>query len=177
MKIKKISKQCQDRGTVRLFDYTDRTGTVSQWLSNGSACWPVAGLPYMELEHITQIMELTEKKLEKLSLQHLPAPTSIDFSDAAAGEVFAEAERIAFCSGGRILQPVSCGAKTWLIDRSLLEPITAEYNATEFWMRRTADGTAYFAVKAGMMLVGLVLPVRTEDGMPELLGQIARQLG
>lgn len=176
MKIQKITKQCREKGIVLLYDYTDGAGVITQWISNGCACWPVDGLPYLELDHITRIMELTDKQMDKMSLQKQPAPQTLDFSDAAPGEVLLDPERIAFSWSGKILQPVSCGAKTYLIDRSLLEPIVAEYDNTELWMRRSTDGGVYFAVKAGMMLVGMVLPVKTDDGMPELLGQIARQL-
>lgn len=58
MKLKQIAALRKDSGRIILYGRTDSAGVVSQWIGDGYSCYPLEGLPYMEMEHIINIFEL-----------------------------------------------------------------------------------------------------------------------
>lgn len=64
--------------------------------------------------------------------------------------------------------------KAYFINADYLMPIVAEYDAVELWLRRTnGDETPYFAVKAVLMLVGIIFPMTRMGTMADELADIA----
>lgn len=173
MKIKKIAARCVASGSATIYDYIDSEGAVRQWIGTGSAMWPVDGMPYLKPEHLAALFGLTEKQLEKMALRADAVPEVLDLRDAANHEIPAEQENVTIIFCGEELIPVTAQGKARFVNRKLLEPIWSEYDDTQFWLRRTPDGWPYFAVKAGLMLVGIVYPALNMAALAQELADIA----
>ena len=172
MKIKKIAAVCKARGKCYLYDYTDADGVVEQWIGNGAAMYPVTGMPYLQLDNITTLFELTSKQADKLHMEKAEAPEIIDLRDAVVGEVMAQKSELHISSGSVTILPVTANGNTRFLDESLIAPVQARYDDIEYWLRRMPDGTPYYAVKEGLMLVGIVMPLHNMDAVAELLSDI-----
>lgn len=174
MKLKKIAAVCKGSGTAVLWDATDREGVVHQWICSGGAAYPVEGLPYLTQEHMVTVLDLSEKQQEKMKIEHTPAPDIFDFSDTADGEAMAKEAAFTVVYGGTAFLPVSCEQRTQFLDWERLAPITAEYKDLQFWRRGSENGLKYYAVKAGLLCVGIVAP---SYGLEELKERILRTVG
>ena len=65
MKIKGIFTICKKRKQVVLFNrYTDYGETVSQYISDGHAVYPLSGLPVLDEESLLTIFDVPEKQRE-----------------------------------------------------------------------------------------------------------------
>lgn len=73
MKIKKIVSICIGTGRFVLFDRISKNGEITQWLGDGSAAYPLDGLPILDEESLCAIFDIPEKKWEKI-LFHLSLP-------------------------------------------------------------------------------------------------------
>ena len=158
MKIKKIAASCKAHYRAVLWDVVDGDGVMKQWICNGSAAYPVDGLPYQRVEHLPALLSLSSKDEEKMFLDQEQGPESIDLRDAVEKEAIAERAEFSILHLGGELLPVRVYDETSFIDAELLAPIAAEYKDSELWLRRSASGAVYFAVKAGLMNVGVVMP-------------------
>ena len=66
MKIKKIAQLCKQEGWAELVNYTDRSGCVQQWITDGRALYPVEGMPHLRAENLPSLLELNDKQKELL---------------------------------------------------------------------------------------------------------------
>ena len=174
MKLKKIAAICKAEGTAILWDVTDSEGVVHQWICAGGSSYPVEGLPYLTQEQMTRVLDLSEKQIEKMKIEHTPAPKSFDFSDTADGEIEAKEWPFSVVYGGTVYLPVSCEERTLFLDFARLTPIVAEYKDISVWLRESPNGLSYYAIKAGMLCVGIVAP---SVGLDELAERMYRAAG
>ena len=176
MRIKKIAAQCVAARRMTLWDHVDRDGVMQQWITNGFAAWPLCGLPQLDEAHLPVVFDLTDKQVENMIFRHDNAPETIDFADAIAGEALASAAPVRIRWGDGVLQPVTAGGRTWMLDTDYLAPVTAEYDDFDYYLRHTPDGRPYFALKNGLLIVGIVMPMDNMDALAEKLAEIAEQL-
>lgn len=175
MKIKKIAAQCKDRGKACLYDYTDSDGCISQWIGNGAAVWPVNGVPMLEAEHLPALFDLTGKQMEEMNILHAATPEDVSFRDYDGGDILATEARLRVIWNGCELMMLTAKGVTYYIDTELLAPIWAEYerDTIQYCLRRKKDGTPYFAVLGGLLLVGLVWPMVKMQTMAEEMAALA----
>ena len=173
MRIKKIAASCKLHCQAILWDAVDADGVIKQWISSGAAVYPVDGMPYLQVEHLPTLLSLSNKDEEKMRLDQSEKPEAIDLHDAVDKEAIAEPAEFSILHLNRELLPIRVHDETYFIDAELLEPITAEYKNTEMWLRRTKDGTPYFAVKAGLMCVGIVMPMQYQQYLVDKLAEVA----
>lgn len=75
MKLKKVAALCAQTGIFHLFDQPNENGEVAcQWLGDGYAVYPMAGLPYMDTDNICAMFDITEKKQETMT--EIPVETA-----------------------------------------------------------------------------------------------------
>lgn len=165
MRAKRIAAQVKARGYAELWSVTDADGVVRQWISTGAAAYPVDGMPYLKVENLPALLSLSEKELEKLRIENGEKPEYIDLRDVAAGECIVDMSDVTLSIGSQELLPAQGGEKTYFVDMAPLAPIMAEYKKAELWMRKTAEGIKYFAVKNGLLLVGIVMPMEKQNGV------------
>lgn len=165
MRVKKIAAQVKAAGRAELWSVTDGEGVVRQWISTGAAAYPVDGLPFLQVENLPTLLSLSEKELEKVRLEDGTKPDCISLRDVSAGERYASTADVTLNVGPMELLPVEAQMKTYFIDMAPCSPILAEYPNAELWMRETAGGLKYFAVKNGMLLVGIVMPLEKQTAI------------
>lgn len=173
MKIKKIAQLCRKQGAATLLNYEDKDGYVQQWITDGRALWPVEGLPELEVKHLPSILELTDKQADAMKLRAREAPVSISFADVCEGEKLAQMLPVSVYYGGDMLRPFCVDGKTYWLNEELFWPMLAEHQKAEFYYRHPAGCAEIFAVKAGFMLVGMVMPMTSMQELEGLLRKIA----
>ena len=171
MKLKKIAAVCKAFGQAYLIDVPDKTGTVRQWIGTGMAAYPVSGIPYLEPENLEPLLEISA---ESVRIKRIDPPEEISFAHSSDFEAKAEETAISLCLGGKQLLALWDGTETIIIDKALLGPITAEYDDVDFYKR--GSERPYIAVKAGLMLVGVILPTRLTAHERDALDHIARTM-
>ena len=67
MVIKQISKLVLKRGTAVIYDDLQRQ---TQWISNGRAFYPTYGLPTLDVDSLLYVLDIPEKKQEKVWTDH-----------------------------------------------------------------------------------------------------------
>lgn len=165
MRAKRIAAQVKAQGRAELWSVTDSDGVVRQWISTGAAVYPVDGMPFLKVENLPALLSLSEKELDKIRLEEGAKPDYINLRDVTTGECLVDALDVTLNVGGQEMLPVQAGGKTYFIDMAPLAPIMAEYKKAELWLRKTVNGIKYFAVKNGMMLVGVVMPLENQKGV------------
>lgn len=171
MKIRKIAAVCKAAGTAYLIDVPDKTGTVHQWISSGCAAYPVSGIPYLEPENLEPLLEISS---ESVRIKRTDPPEKISFAHSSDFEVKAEETAISLCLNTKQLLALWDGTETIIIDKVLLGPITAEFDEISFYKR--GSELPYIAVKAGLMLVGVIMPIRLTAHERDALDHIARTM-
>ena len=64
MKIKSIAAICKKNKQVVLFNRYSDSGTLSQYIGDGNAVYPISGLPELDEESILTIFDVPEKQRE-----------------------------------------------------------------------------------------------------------------
>lgn len=94
MKIKSIAAICKKNKQVVLFNRYSDSGTISQYIGDGNAVYPISGLPELDEESILTIFDVPEKQREDWLVQYRDIPEGISFEDTAADKLAAEIERV-----------------------------------------------------------------------------------
>lgn len=158
MKLKKIAGLCKASGKIMLYDRQIDGGVISQWIGDGYSVYPLDGLPYMEMEHIVSIFDLSTKQQEEMIFRHEQAPATVSFDDCADDEIMVEPEIITVIYGGAVLQAICTHDGLCYIQEKYIGPLRGDYKGVEIFRRKSESGMTYFAVKAGLMLVGIIMP-------------------
>ncbi len=164
MKIKKVGAICNAAGVYYLIDQRNAAGeTVCQWLGDASALYPLEGLPYMELDSICAMYDLTEKKKEKCVLRHTDAPGDMNLGDTDLRERRLDKPRMSIWYSGRELVPLETSAGVVFIQEKYLASLGDE-GYLELFERRTTGGSVYIVAKIGLLVQGVIMPVDAVTG-------------
>lgn len=154
MKIKRIAQLCRQSGCIILFEGQDGV----QWISNGSAVYPLYGLPRFGPENICTLFDITVKQSEKINIRHEKLPESFCFSDTDPNETLINSFDLDLSIGGHILMPYRTGTGVHFIEARYLAPLQDLQENLEIYERISGAGSTYFAVKSGLMIYGIILP-------------------
>lgn len=158
MKIKKIAALCSRAGTFRLYNKMDREGVITQWLGTGNALYPLNGLPLLDEESLCAMFDIPEKKREKLVILCEDMPEIIDVADKDPKETLLEEKEMTIGYNGMQIIPLRTKDGIIFIGEQFLEPLADEIDLLNLYERKTPKGVSYVAVKAGMMLRGIIAP-------------------
>lgn len=151
MKIKKIINLCKKSGQLRIFE-----NEGAQWISDGYAIYPLMGLPLFDEETICAAYDISAKKVEKMHITFdLSLPSNYDFSDDVKNEMQCQRGEALFGA----LVPITTSHGIEFIQSEYLTPFSDYDDKMLFIYERTSvSGETYFAVKDGLMLVGIIMP-------------------
>lgn len=151
MKIEKIINLCKRRGTLNIYE-----NEGAQWITDGCALYPLFGLPLFDEDSICAAYDITGETAEKMNITfNKKMPSTLDYSDDAENET--ECARGAAIFGA--LVPITTSHGIEFIQSKYLSPFAdSDDNMLRIYERRNAEGMTYFAVKDGLMLVGLIMP-------------------
>lgn len=151
MEIKKIINFCKKSGNLGIYENEGK-----QWITDGYALYPLFNLPLFDEETICAAYDISAKKAGKMRITfNIKLPAIFDYRDDVEGET--ECKRGAPLFNG--LVPITTTHGIEFIESKYLSPFTdADDNMIFIYERTTANGTTYFAVKDGLMLVGILMP-------------------
>lgn len=145
MKLKKIEQILKRNKTIILYHGPDDI----QFLSDGTALYPMFNLPELTKESIFTMFDIPEEKASKFLFEIRALSQSLD------------------------LEPLKTSQGIKYINTRYLEPFADIETGYEIYERTREDGMLYFAIKSGLILCGVVLPsFGDEKFIKELLKEI-----
>ena len=158
MKIKKIVDLCKANGKLILYK-TDK----GQWISDGGAAYPLLNLPDFDCESFCRTYDINDKTAEKMVFKtRYEFPTRISFEDWLDEERISTRGKISVFASGVKMIPYVTSAGIAFVDSKYLNPLMdIKDDMLELYERYTEDGNLYFAAKAGLVLVGVIMPINT----------------
>lgn len=159
MKIKSIAAICKKNKNIAIFErYSDDGDILTQYIGDGSAVYPVVGLPQLDKESLLTIFDVTEKDRDNYFVKTLGVPAGISFEDTDETERHVEREGISIIYSGRTLKPIRTTRGLVFIESRYLSPVADVLDVLELYERRTAEGTPYIVAKAGFLLQAVIMP-------------------
>lgn len=185
MKLKAIERICKAAGFVCLIDeppLMEDDGAVPpvqrQWISDGVACYPLDGLPYLDEESICAIFDVDAKKRDKLVVTHKPTlPGGMDFTDMHKGDDPLEELKFQMSLGGDELHLFRDSAGALLVIKSVYRKPFDSWKEVECYKRIDGEGRPYVAVMNGCILRGLIYPYKIGEQLVETLGAVYNAAG
>jgi hypothetical protein len=167
MKLKTLAAQCKKKGVFELLTNITADGEVkSQWMGNGSSAFPLVGLPVLTEDNIVAMYDITENQRENMRIELKPLFEHINFTDDDPYEKLVDREKINFTHGKHNVCPVITSSGIEFIDTDLLAPLADCSDPIELYERHfygMPDGQIYFAVKTGMFIAGIIMPLNIID--------------
>lgn len=162
MKIKKLARLCSGRKRIQLYD-----GDKVQYIGDGSAIYPVWGMPDLDEESLMVVFDIPEKKQKDFFVSREPTPQGINLGDVDETEQMVE--RLDLEIDGMMLLRTSRGLA--MVQGKYLSPIEDEENI-ELYERTGANGAQYIAAKSGFDLIALISVVQVTTGFVDKLAKL-----
>lgn len=144
MKIKSIAAICKKNKNIAIFErYSDDGDILTQYIGDGSAVYPVVGLPQLDKESLLTIFDVPEKDRDNYFVKTLGVPVGISFEDTDETERHVEREGISIIYSGRTLKPIRTTRGLIFIESRYLSPVADVLDVLELYERRTAEGAPY----------------------------------
>lgn len=182
MKIKSIAAIRKKSKRVVLYSKRDAEGDiVQQYISDGSAVYPVLGLPVLDEESILTIFDIPEKQREDWLVKDADIPDGINFEDMDNCEQIIERAGLSIVYAGKTLKPLQTRHGLIFMESRYLAPISDVLDVMELYERATPGGEPYIVAKAGFLLQAVIMPndIITDQfvhGVQELARQCAAAL-
>ena len=151
MKIKSIAAICKKNKNIAIFErYSDDGDILTQYIGDGSAVYPVVGLPQLDKESLLTIFDVPEKDRDNYFVKTLGVPAGISFEDTDETERHVEREGISIIYSGRTLKPIRTTRGLVFIESRYLSPVADVLDVLELYERRTAEGTPLHRREGGL---------------------------
>lgn len=171
MKVKDISAICRRERQIIIYDDTDGT-SVQQYVGTGAAVYKLENLPYLNEDNIITLFDISEKKQADMYINLSPAPAALNFEDFAPGEVIADKLNIVITYAGYALNAIKTPDGVYFINSIYLRPFK-NIEQVEIYYR--TGKIPYFAVKIGLLVQAVILPIVIQDGMFNLMSYILQE--
>lgn len=164
MKISKIARLCKQAGHIWLSTYYKNTEAMPyQWLSDGSAFYPLFNMPHLDEETVIPALSFTDKEAKKMLIEHTEFPSMLDWSDWHESDI-ALGDPV-FCwedeNTEAIIEAYNApGIGAVMIQRKYIQPLRADSDFPELYLRGGRNG--YVIVKQGLLLSAIILTFRPD---------------
>ena len=119
MKIKKIIDLCKKSGTLCLYE-----GAAAQWISDGSAFYPLYDVPGFDENTLCRTFDITEKQQSKIRFGFdVYLPAAYCFDDHTEGEILCEQSPVSIGQGTSVLIACRTTRGIMFLDRKYLVPL------------------------------------------------------
>lgn len=181
MKLKKISSLCNKNKRYILYDKMDSTGKITQWLGDGNAAYPLDGLPLLNEDSLCRMFDISEKQRDNIYFDHAEWRDIINVEDTDPDETEAEEMELGIVRNGRQLVPLMGRDGIVFIDGKYLSPLEDEIDMLMLFERKNARGQSYIAVKAGLLIRAVIMPVEAVNDdfinhLQDILRECKREL-
>lgn len=143
MKIKSIAAICKKNKQVVLFNRYSDSGTLSQYIGDGNAVYPISGLPELDEESILTIFDVPEKQREDWLVRYRDIPEGISFEDTDATEKIIEQGNLSIVYSGKTLKPLQTRRGLVFIESRYLSPVSDVLDVLELYERVTPFGAPF----------------------------------
>ena len=157
MKLKSVFSILKAAKTVFVYNTS-----ACQWLSDGAAIYPIYDLPQLEPEHVLEMCDVPEDKRDAYRCEAFGEVPYINLDDYDKTEKPLERCSLAIVSRGCELEPLLSSRGAIFFDRSYLRPFS-DQDSYDLYERIAEDGRPYIAVKRGVALLGIIMPVDIAD--------------
>ena len=168
MKLKEIGAICKRAKSIIVYDEEDR-----QWAGDGGAMYILPeNIGSMTPGTLCVIFDIPTDKAADFYTKQQGWPAPFDSGDDSEEDelIFDTDQRMLIY--GRDLLPLRAPDGTvYFIQSRYLKPVNDSENL-RLTLRFTAEGTPYFAVKDGMFLAAIIMPVKLLPGTTAWLGSV-----
>lgn len=159
MKIKKIAQICARQKTIYVHNQECKGDLVRQWVGDGVAMYPLDGLPYMDDEALLALFDVPPDKRDSWTVRDVGLGSLVSLDDIDPDEVDVLPYDLTV-NTGRTLMPFDGGARgTLWIQQRYLAP-TDDIDIVRYCARPTTGGGRVIAVKSGLVLMSIIMPLR-----------------
>ena len=156
MKLKQIESILKSRKTIFIMQ-----SSGGQWLSDGSAMYPVYNLPRLTQDNIYALFDIVGEQQDKYLVEIRELPGFINFTDSDVTGRMLDRASMYLTVDGQMLEPLETSQGLVFIQRKYLKPFTDLADGVELYERTDLNGNIYIAVKSGFLLMGVIMPYRT----------------
>ncbi len=172
MKYAKIWQICKKRKVLTVFGHN---GT--QWISTGSAAYPMYGMPTVRTkDELLAMIDVPADERESFEV-FFEDPTDDVYDDITADDIHLDASPVSFVYGSSTLTPLSAAedpAVYW-INEMFLAPLT-DLAAVGYVLRRSKKGTPCVAVVEGMSIQAVIATAVTPERLADAILAVAARL-
>lgn len=151
MKLKKIEALCKQQKRVVIFDLPS-----GRWIGDGNAMYLVKDMPKMTKDELLSMFDVPEDKRNHFSFIEKCDVTEVNLNDTDQSEVILDRSEFGIDFHKHSYEPLETSKGISFICRDYLKPFDDKEQGYEIYERTAPDGTLYFAVKRGFLLVGIV---------------------
>lgn len=167
MKFKVIGNICKKKKTAIIFNRVTVNSAGmevhQQYISDGSAIYPVIGLPYIDEEILLNMWDIPEKQRDSWAVNSLPAPDFIDFRDTIAVDSQVKEINFVLYHNQSKLRAIATSRGIVFIDLGYLAPLADSFDVMHMYERISDDGQLYIVVTAGLWLQAIIFPYKIID--------------
>lgn len=168
MKLKNVGALCKSAKSIVLYDDGAR-----QWVGEGGAIYILPeNLGRMSVEMLCTIFDIHTDKAADFFTRRSDWPTPYDGEDDTEEDelIFDTDRRVMF--NKRDMVPLQApDGKVYFVQAKYLKAVDDSENL-HMTLRVTEAGTPYIAVKDGMFLAAIIMPVRFEETATSWLGRV-----
>lgn len=152
MKLGKVGALCKGAKHFVIYNVTG-----GQWISDGSAIYPLVDLPRFDEDNVYTLFDIPEDKRGKVLYEEKSGlPWGISISDSVPDEAEVQHTFIGITYRGAVYSPVKGRGGILFIDRKYLAPFSDDITIFERFYPNS--DRSYLAVKRGMLLEGIISP-------------------
>lgn len=167
MKFKVIGNICKKKKTAIIFDRVTVNSAgmevCQQYISDGSAIYPVIGLPYINEETLLTMWDIPEKQRDSWTVRTLPVPDCIDFRDTIAADSQVRETDFVLYQNQSKLRAIATSRGIVFIDLGYLAPLVDSFDVMQMYERINDAGQLYIVVTAGLWLQAIIFPYKLID--------------
>lgn len=134
-----------------------------QYITDGSAIYPVIGLPYINEETLLTMWDVPEKQRDSWTVRTLPVPDCIDFRDTIAVDSQVRETDFVLYQNQSKLRAIATSRGVVFIDLGYLAPLADSFDVMQMYERISDDGQLYIVVTAGLWLQAIIFPYKLID--------------
>ena len=180
MKLKALAALCKKEATYRILDreteHDINKPVLQQWLGVNGAIYPLPDLPYLTENHIANLFDVSFGQIDsgKVKIESEEFPPELDGSDYHAGEVVLDtADGITIAYGAHVVRPYVTQSGHEFVNIEYLKPVEDAGVHLEIYERRSKSGQIYLAAKVGFKVVGLIMPIKFDEGFAVEMERLA----
>ena len=138
MKLKTVLQLLKAKRRIILYESDD-----GQWIGDGSAAFPLHGLPHMKQENLRSLLDVTEKQFAQMDVSSEKMPFSTE--DNVIGEIMLTHCGMVMRYRGYELIPLTSGAKIYYVQSGYIKPF-GDIDDISYDVRKLENGSEYIAI-------------------------------